>query len=184
MAFGFAPALFPDTTVLCTFAIWRLGLLEEFVDGQGAWTQAVYLEVRRSQRSHAALSAVTDLRRGWMGAPIEVVEADRVEDLRVGTFGGSVYEPGRHLGEAETCHLLSSDPSCFDAVWITDDHSAYDYAVHRGIETLDTHDVVRGLVGRGRLDASGGYDLFQQMREAGRHPRRSPGGPEDLLGSG
>ncbi len=74
-----AEAIFPDTTVLCSFAaVHRLGLPEEFFRGRGRWVEAVAFEVDRSARHLRDLASVVT--GGWMGQPIEIV-SDRAVAL-------------------------------------------------------------------------------------------------------
>lgn len=172
---------FPDTVVLCHFAaIGRLDLLQGWLAGRGRWTQAVFAEVRRSEKHHPTLRAVLQPGHAWMGRSLRVYDTDAVEELRAGVFGGSSQRPSDHLGEAKTCHLVISDPSFQGSTWVTDDRSAYAYGIGRGLDTADTFDVMSDLVADGMPPADG-FAHLQAMVTAGRHLLRTPSQPGDLL---
>lgn len=171
--------LFPDNTVLCNYAaVDRVRLLVELLNGNGRWTQAVHFEATSSARSLPALHEL--IQGGSMGEPIEVFEADRIERIRRGWFGGSSDRPLEHLGEAETCYLIHNHGDFSGATWITDDHSAYDFGRQQGILTWDTFDTVQQLVGRYTISAQEGFDLLKAMWAAERTPRRMPNRWQDL----
>ncbi|KUJ68711.1 hypothetical protein ACZ90_17710 [Streptomyces albus subsp. albus] len=164
--------LFPDNTVLCNFAaVERLDLLREVLDGRGRWTQAVAREARKSEQWHPALQ---DLRQGWLGEAIRVtdqVDRDNILHIRTAVFGGSSRRVLQHLGEAETCYVIKNWGKFAGSWWISDDRESLNYARREGIATAETRDVVRLAVRAGLTTAQGGFDLIQQMRDKGRHPR-------------
>ncbi|MFF4427072.1 hypothetical protein ACFY04_41105 [Streptomyces sp. NPDC001549] len=165
--------LFPDNTVLCNFAaVERLGLLREVLDGRGRWTEAVAREARKSARWHSALQDLS--LHGWLGEPIRVTDqSDRANILRIRTavFGGSADRVLEHLGEAETCHVISNWAKFDGSCWISDDRESLYYAREEGIPTAETLDVVRLAAKAGLITAQNGFDLMQQMRDEDRHPR-------------
>src|SRR4051794_6636148 len=121
-------ALFPDNTVLCNFAaVHRLGLLEGFLRGRGRWTEAVAREAQQSARFLPNLGSIGA--GGWLGDPIEIDEraAEAVEKIRRHGLGGPANDPFRHLGEAQTCWLLTEEPSLKGSWWVSDDRDALDY---------------------------------------------------------
>ena len=146
-----AEAIFPDATVLCSFAaVHRLGLLEEFFRGRGRWVEAVAFEVDRSARRLRDLASVVT--GGWMGQPIEIV-SDRavalVEHLRRDVFGGTAADPLKHLGEGPTCYLLKEEPEWRGSWWVSDDRDALEFARRQGLVVRGTIDIARHLVADG-----------------------------------
>lgn len=173
---------FPDNTVLCNFAVVdRLALLEKVLDGRGRWTQAVAHEAEQSSPYHPALRSIS--LKGWLGEPIEITasaELAQVDRVRRAVFGGMASEPTRHLGEAETCVLITMREDLSDSVWITDDKSAGTYARRKGITTKETFDLMNEAVVGGLVSAEDGHDLLGSMRAAGRHLHRMSRHPRDL----
>lgn len=177
-----AAAVFPDNTVLCNFgAVRRLDLLEGFLRGRGRWTEAVAYEAEQS--SKYGVPALAELiKSGWLGEAIEISDpADRrqVEHLRRDVFGGTPQEPTKHLGEAQTCHLIKEVVEWHGSWWVSDDGDALDYARKQHITTLETIDIVRHIVADGDLTAQQAWDLMQEIHGSGRE-LRMPGTPDDL----
>lgn len=174
-----ASAVFPDNTVLCNFAcVNRVDLLGDHLRGRGKWVEAVAAE------AVASAGHLPDLRRlidaGWLGEPIEITgEADMraVDRLRIDVFGGTRARPLQHLGEAQSCFLLTSDPRWSDATWVTDDRDAYEYARRRGILTRGTVDLFRGMVADSDITAESAFAILQEIDE-----RRALDLPEGPLG--
>lgn len=174
-----ASAVFPDNTVLINFAcIDELGLLEGWLRGRGRWTAAVHFEATRSASYYPPLNAA--IAGSWLGEPIEVPDEGQVDRIRRNVFGGTAAEPLRHLGEAETCHLLMTDSQWHEAWWVSDDRDALEYARRQSILTRETRDIVAELVADGDLSAISGFDLLRRMAAEGRG-LRLPSGPGDLL---
>lgn len=165
-----APLVFPDNTVLCNFAaVNRLDLLNGWLRGRGRWTAAVAYEVQRSSTVLSDLASIGA--DGWLGDPIEIDDAaslGRIETIRRRVFGGTQIKPLQHLGEAQTCFLLSEVVEFIGAWWITDDEDAYEYAVERGIPSYRTVDVMRHLIIDGDLNAANAFALMQRMAEKDR----------------
>jgi predicted nucleic acid-binding protein len=159
----------PDTTVLVNYgSVGRIDLLETYLDRRGRWVESVWHEARK------ASSVVYELRRmkvedleGFLGPPIAITDHDAVEDIRVGRLGASPSEPFKNLGEAETLHLIMSDPAFKDAIWISDDRQAARFAERRGVTTVDTTGVMESLCSGRILSAQEGYNLLRQMADAG-----------------
>ena len=174
---------FPDNTVLCNFAaVDRLRLLQDVLDGKGRWTEAVAHEARLSARHLPVLSTLaTD---GWLGDPIEIddeVERQAVERVRRGVFNGNRTAPTQHLGEAQTCVLITSRREFRASAWITDDRSAGRYSRRKGIRTLETMDLMALAAMSGLVTAVEGHRLLHAMTAAGRHLHRISHRPDDLL---
>lgn len=177
-----AKAIFPDTTVLCSFAaVHRLDLLEEFFRGRGRWVEAVAFEVGRSARHLPDLANVVT--GGWMGQPIEIV-SDRavalVEHLRRDVFGGTAADPLKHLGEAQTCYLLKEEAQWRGSWWVSDDRDALEFARRQGLVAMETVDLARHLVADGDLTAPAAFALLQAMADQDR-ALRLPSSVGDLL---
>lgn len=165
-----AAQMFPDNTVLCNFAaVGRLDLLEEHLRGRGRWTEAVAYEWSRSAGHYRVARADADL--AWLGDPIEIEQpalVDLVERVRRRVFGGAIERPLQHLGEAQTCLLLSEVPQYQGSFWVSDDRDALEYARGRGLLTRDTLDLFQGIVADGDLPARPAYDLIHRMHAQGR----------------
>jgi hypothetical protein len=174
---------FPDNTVLCNFAaVSRLPLLEKVLDGRGRWTQAVAYEAHRSARYLPPLHTIAE--GGWLGDPVEITdhaELTEVERIRRAVFGGTVSAPTRHLGEAESCVLITRRPEFRDSLWITDDRSAATYARRRSITTWQTFDVMRACTAASLVTPEEGHRLLHAMTASGRHLHRISQHPDDLL---
>lgn len=143
--------VFPDNTVLCNFAaVHRLDLLRDWLRGRGRWTDAVAHEANLSARYLPDLRTLET--EGWLGIPIEIVDAtaiEAVERKRRIVFGGSVAEPRKHLGEAQTCYLLAED--------------AFEHAVDLGIQAYRTIDIMRHIVADGDLTSVQAFGIMQAM---------------------
>lgn len=115
-----------------------------------------------------------------MGDPIEVFDAERIERIRRGWFGGSADNPLEHLGEAETCYLVRNSDAYAGSTWITDDQSAYDFGKQQGILTWDTFDTIQQLVANYAITPQQGYALMKEMWDKDRSPLRMPNRWQDL----
>ncbi|GII94658.1 hypothetical protein [Sinosporangium siamense] len=172
---------FPDNTVLCNFAtVSRLPLLEQVLRGRGRWVEAIALEAEKSSRYLPQLTTLAQA--GWLGDPIEIDdpdEIDRVERIRRAVFGGLREEPLKHLGEAQTCHVILTWEEFKGSYWISDDRDALEYARAQGVPTRDTADLISEAVMEGCCTREEGFQLLLRMREANRHVRL-PGHPCQL----
>jgi predicted nucleic acid-binding protein len=175
-------AVFPDNTVLCNFAaIRRVELLAEILRGRGRWVEAVAYEADRSSRYLPDLRLVA--RDGWLGEPIEIDEpkhAEQVERIRRAVFGGTDSEPTRHLGEAQTIHLIRTTPEFNGSWWVTDDREALDYGRRQGLTVKDTMGLFAEAVAMGELTATEAFQVLTRMRDAGRN-LRLPNSASELL---
>jgi hypothetical protein len=171
---------FPDNTVLCNFAaVDQLELLRAIVANRGRWVEAIVHEARQSSRIHPSLASIA--RSGWLGEPISVsaeFELAEIENLRVHVFGGRSNQPLKHLGEAQTCYVITHWPEFHDSWWISDDRDALEYASRQGITSLDTCDLIdEGIIAR-HISRDEGYGLLRKMVDAGRHVRLPDACPE------
>ncbi|EKA62076.1 hypothetical protein B277_03440 [Janibacter hoylei PVAS-1] len=99
--------------------------------------------------------------------------------MRVTVFGGTRVRPLQHLGEAQSCFLLTSDDQWSDSVWVTDDRDAFEFAQSRGILTRGTVELFRALVADGDLTPDGAFAVLQDIyAERG---LRIPSSPRELL---
>ncbi|MEY9966141.1 putative nucleic acid-binding protein [Streptacidiphilus sp. MAP12-16] len=174
---------FPDNTVLCNFAaVDRLPLLKEVLDGKGRWTEAVAHEALLSAR-HLPLLRTLPL-DGWLGDPIEIDdegERQAVERVRRSVFHGDRAAPTQHLGEAQTCVLITSRREFRGSVWITDDRSAGTFSRRKGIRTRETMDLMALAAKTGLVKPAEGHRLLHAMTAAGRHLHHISSRPDDLL---
>lgn len=118
------------------------------------------------------------------GRPVDVddtIEQHEVERIRRAVFGGTAARPTEHLGEAQTCALILRRQEFRDAVWITDDRDAGDFARRRGITTRQTYDLIAEAAVAGLVTAAAGHRLLQSMEAQGRRLHRVSTRPEDLL---
>ncbi|MET9968645.1 hypothetical protein ABZZ80_22645 [Streptomyces sp. NPDC006356] len=151
------------------------------LDGRGRWTEAVAYEAKQSARYLPPMQGLEEA--GWLGEPIEITdsrELAEVDRVRRAVFNGPASLPTKHLGEAETCVLITMRTEFRDAVWITDDRSAGAFARRRGITTKETFDLMNEAVVEGLISAVEGHGLLGQMQAAGRHLHRVSARPEDL----
>lgn len=173
---------FPDNTVLCNFAaINRLDLLKAVLEGRGRWTAAVAYEASRSANHHPDLSDLPA--EGWLGEPIEIdqdADIQQINLVRRVVFGGTEDNPLKHLGEAETCHIILNWNEFTGSWWISDDRDALDYARRQGITTRETIDLMATAAVAGAVTAQEGFELMLKMVERDRH-LRLPVRPSDLL---
>lgn len=165
--------LFPDNTVLCNFAaVNSLALLKSVLDGRGRWTEAVAYEANQSAQFLPGLRTLTA--DSWLGEAIEVSEASDVQQInriRRAVFGGTDDQPLKHLGEAQTCHVILNWDEFAGSWWITDDKEALRYARFQGITTRETVDLVSMAVTDGHIAANDAFRLMQSMTRQGRHLR-------------
>jgi hypothetical protein len=174
--------LFPDNTVLCNFsAVERLDLLKSVLCGRGRWTEAVQFEASRSAQYVPALADLfTD---GWLRDPIEIsadLDSQAIERIRRAVFGGTDAKPLKHLGEAQTCFVITNWPELAGSWWISDDQESLRYARRRGIPTRETIDLVKASVAAGYVEAEEAFSLMRRMTAKGRHVRL-PDSASDLL---
>ncbi|MGW1711255.1 hypothetical protein ACWCP8_38910 [Streptomyces sp. NPDC002206] len=164
---------FPDNTVLCNFAcVDRIRLLEEILNGRGRWTAAVAYEASNSARiKYRTLQALID--DGTLGEPIEIEddEVEAVQTARV-AFGGVPELPLKHLGEAETLHLIQTRQEFKGAsTWISDDKITLSYARRKGLSVMDTTDLMAYGCSMGDVGPQEAFHILQQMVQLGRGVR-------------
>ncbi|HEY2299783.1 MAG TPA: hypothetical protein VGH43_18780 [Jatrophihabitans sp.] len=164
---------FPDNTVLCNFAaVDRLPLLSAVLDGRGRWVEAVAAEAEASAAYYPELRKVAA--DGWMGEPIQIAELrdiELVESQRRAALGGRSDEPKKHLGEAQTCFVITEWAEFAGSWWITDDQDALDYAHFKGITSRETADLIGEAIACAFVTRADGYAILQRMVAAGRHLR-------------
>ncbi|SNT46921.1 hypothetical protein SAMN05216276_104717 [Streptosporangium subroseum] len=164
---------FPDNTVLCNFAsVYQLPLLREILCERGRWTEAIAYEASRSAHVYPDLKTIAP--DGWLGKPIEIDDAREVEQInrvRRAVFGGTDQEPLKHLGEAQTCHVIRNWKDYDGSFWITDDRDAQEYARSVGITTRDTAELISEGISDDVCTRGDGFKLLQLMRQRGRHLR-------------
>ena len=178
-----ASLVFPDTTVLCNFAaVERFDLLTGWLRDRGRWCEAVHAEAIQSAQYWPGLSPLFTP-SAPLGAPVSIDDEQlikRIEAVRRSVFGGNAIEPLKHLGEAQTCILLTEVAEYAGSWWITDDADAYEYAQRRHITTRRTRDIMAAIVADGDLTAAAAYDLMVEMSAKGRN-LSFPSSAADLL---
>jgi hypothetical protein len=176
-----AEHLFPDNTVLCNFAaVDRLDLLKSVLGGRGRWTEAVAYEASRSAARLPPLLRLPS--ESWLDEPIEITNPEDVQTIariRRAVFGGTDDQPLKHLGEAQTCHVIKNWPSFTGSWWISDDGDAIRYAKFQSITTRETIDIFSIAVADGDIGAAEAFGLMKQMAACDRH-LRLPKSAEDL----
>lgn len=175
--------LFPDNTVLCNFAcVHQLGLLSRLLDGKGRWVEAVAYECDQSSIHYPDLKTIPV--EGWLGDPIEVsddVDIRQIEGIRKAIFGGSAAQPLRHLGEAQTIHVVGRWTDFADSTWLSDDQESLRVARRQGIAVRETQHLVAEAVQWGFIKtADAGFAMLEQMIAEGQNPAL-PGRAADLL---
>jgi len=173
--------LFPDNTVLCNFAaVNRLDLLKSVLSGRGRWTEAVAYEAGRSAAKLSPLLMLPS--EGWLDDPIEITKASdirKINQIRRAVFDGTDDDPLKHLGEAQTCYVITNWASFAGSWWISDDREALRYAKFQHITTRETIDMMCIAVAGGDISAGGAFDLMNQMADADRY-LRLPRSAEEL----
>lgn len=91
--------------------------------------------------------------------------------MRRAVFGGTDADPLKHLGEAQTCHVLLNRSDLAGAWWVSDDGEALRYARHQNLNTYETIDLVGFAVANGDAHDQEGYDLLLEMADRGRRLR-------------
>lgn len=177
-----AVLVFPDNTVLCNFAcIARTDALVAHLRGRGRWVEAVAHEASQSA-GHLPDLALLIGDGSALGEPIRIedpADITAIERLRRVVFGGTADRPLQHLGEAQTCHLLQTDPQLRESTWVTDDRDAYRYAVHQGLTARTTVDLVRAMVADSDLTAPAAHQMLLAIDEL-RPGLDIPARPDDL----
>jgi len=141
------------------------------------WTQTVADEISKAaqggQPGCREILAAT-----WLSTPIVPEHEDLKEIIRlqIGLNDGR-RPPTAHAGEAEGIYFAAKLSGCF----VTDDNSAYDFAVHRlgPGRVHDTIYLLREAVTYGDLDDGEALNVVNAIRNSGRSIRRVH--PDTLL---
>jgi Predicted nucleic acid-binding protein, contains PIN domain len=141
----------PDNTVFVNFAMaGRVDLLEKLFSGNAQWTQTVESECAASSKR----PGLSDLARvsGFMGDSLYPEnEKERVDMLTIQTgFAGVGDGPTKHLGEAEALSIILNRQ--LEVQFVTDDKTAYGYAVRNGISCMTTWDILKLCARIGWID--------------------------------
>lgn len=162
-----------DATTLQNFAVvGRLDLLENLYGYRPPhWTQVIQSELTDGLNL-AGLRHLHDvLTATWLGAPLEpTTKQDRkeIEALHVGLNDGR-RPPIEHAGEAESIYFCQE----LDAAFVTDDRGAGAFAKMRGVQVIDTIDILQTLQTDGTLTCDQAWDLLESMMNADRVIRRN-----------
>lgn len=175
--------LFPDNSVIVCFAqANELDVLEQYLRGKGRVVEAVSREITDSAGHVASLRDLDQ--QSWFGDPIPVEGARNiraVEGMRVAVFGGIKSKPRQHLGESQTLHLLKTDDTYSDSMWLTEDGEAYRFAQRQQITTRDTFGILCDMVGYLDLSIDRAYEVAQRILAADEPMLREPSSPRDFL---
>jgi predicted nucleic acid-binding protein len=160
-----------DTCTLGNFAVVdQLGLLQQRYGHRARWTETIRYEIRRGLPVEPRLQAVLDAQ--WLGGPIEI-EANphvlrKIDQIRRG-LGGTQDQPTQHLGEAEVIfYLQEREP---DWIFLSDDQAALDLARRRGLNVIDTPQVLAECHAAYEIGCPDAYNLLLKMQDAGRGVR-------------
>lgn len=153
--------LFPDTTVLISFALaGRLDLFAEIVGKNGAWTLTIAQEWQRYPRSEVPINLLEVL-----GDPIWPAPAERAYALQLRE---RIARPGdrkeSHQGEAETVAVMKSRGIV--GGFVSDAIAAADLARSPdiGIPVYTTADLMRLAVRTNRLDLASAWQMIEVLR--------------------
>jgi predicted nucleic acid-binding protein len=156
-----------DACTLENFAVvGRLDLLQALYQDRSAWTDGTELEVRRGVAERPHLQAL--IGSTWLGPPIaadEPLALQKIDRIRR-SLGGSPRLPTQHLGEAQIIHHISNVES--SAIFATDDRDAYNLAQRRGMNVVETPDILRECFDAGLSGCPESFDLLHKMAAAGR----------------
>lgn len=151
-------------------AINRVPLFETAMRGRGCWTEAVEGEVRMLSARHEYQSARGLLASGCLSDPLELDgydDTEAVEDIRA-ALGGVSSAPLKHLGEAESIHVIETRPEFNGAIFLTDDRDATYLARRRGIDVRDTAWLVADAYSAGSMSCPEPFNVLVDMRMAAR----------------
>lgn len=175
--------LFPDNSVIVCFGhADELEVLEQYLRGRGRVVEAVAREITDSSAHVPALATLDQ--DEWFGDPIPITGEKNiraVEGLRIAVFSGSKAKPRQHLGESQTLHLLHTDDTYKDSIWLTEDREAYNFAQRQQITTRDTFGILCEMVGYLDLDIDRAYAVAQNILDVGEPMLRPPNSPRDFL---
>jgi predicted nucleic acid-binding protein len=160
-----------DTCTLENFVVVdQLGLLGQRYGHRARWTETIQYEVRRGLQAEPSLQSVLDA--DWLGEPIEIEATPQVlrkiDQIRRG-LSGAQDQPTQHLGEAEVIYYLEDHEP--DWILLSDDQPAIDLARRRGLNAMDTPQVLSECHAAYEIGCPDAYDLLLKMREAGRGVR-------------
>jgi hypothetical protein len=157
-----------DACTLCSFsAVGRMALLRHHYGDEARWTQAIQWET-------ASLGVPSD-DTAWLGPALDVDDIEfTVQVHRYRRLLGA--RPGDrstlHLGEAEApCYIEKYQPNW---VFISDEQSAVDFAVRRGLQAIDTPMVLTECYENGEIGCPQAYGVLCAMSHAGRGVRLPP----------
>lgn len=164
-----------DTCTLANFAVvGRLDLLEVRYGPRIRWTETVQFEVRRGAGVESSLRQV--LNASWLGIPMEIVgdikTLQRVDRIRRGLGATANDQATLHLGEAEIIDFLETRQPSW--IFLSDDQSALDLAKRRGLNTIDTPQVLADCFASGEVGCPEAFSILTKMRDEGRGVRVPP----------
>lgn len=155
-----------DACTLKNFAVvGRLNILEQYFAQRAWWTPAIQHEAGRLD--------VPPI--DWIGAtsaPDDIAALLAVDALRRG-LGATQADPATlHLGEAEAIYFLETHRPAW--TFISDDRPAVDFALKRGLNAMDTQELLADCYARGHIGCPEAFELLVKMAAAGRGVRVPP----------
>jgi len=160
-----------DTCTLENFAIVdELALLGQHYRERAQWTETIKYEIQRGLTAEPRLQSVLDAT--WLGEPLSVPASPKallkIDQIRRG-LGGQQDRPTQHLGEAEIIYYLEQR----EPTWIllSDDQAAVDLARRRGLNAIDTPEVLSECHAYGEIGCPDAYNLLLKMQDADRGVR-------------
>lgn len=162
--------LFPDNTVLVNFAhLNELALLEELLNGRGAWTGTVAAECERSA-TYPDLGGLVSV-GAFLGSPLMPTRVERQDMLAIRHQLAEPSDPVlKSLGEAETIAVIVRRQ--LSAVFITDDDGGARRYIEQNnvpVRVLRTTDLLALAVRVGRRDLDVARGHVATLIAKGRH---------------
>jgi hypothetical protein len=112
----------------------------------------------------------------WIGGTVSAADSITallaVDALRRG-LGATQADPATlHLGEAEAIYFLETQRPTW--IFISDDRPAVDFALKRGLNAMDTQEMLADCYARGQIGCPEAFELLIKMAAAGRGVRVPP----------
>lgn len=169
-----APWVVFDTNSIWNFAVVeRLDIVGTRYGQRVRWAAAVSDEVAVAVGYEPKLAAVEHC--GFFSAPVDLASSKCLKDVaRIQKILAAPGDPPtRHLGEAESIHVIEHELDG-QGWFVTDDNGGADLASRRGIRVLRTDAVLRECFDMDDLQCPEPYELLVKMTELGRDGVRVP----------
>lgn len=164
-----------DACTLQNFVIVdQLDLLKTRYGERICWTETTQFEINRGVRAEPLLQQV--LSASWLGVPLQIAgdaqTLQRIDRIRRGLGATRTYPATLHLGEAEIIDFLQTRQPSW--IFVSDDQPAVDLAKRRGLNAIDSPQVLADCYAFGEIGCPAAYELLVRMRAAGRGVRVPP----------